>query len=53
MKEKKNNYKFIATDFMKKINSNYSLISIENPNNPTGQIIDVNDIEKIVIKAIQ
>lgn len=51
--EKKNNYKFIATDFMKKINNSYSLISIENPNNPTGQIIDVSDIEKIVRKAKQ
>ncbi len=51
--EKKNNYKFIATDFMKKINNSYSLISIENPNNPTGQIIDVSDIEKIVKKAKQ
>lgn len=51
--EMKNNYKFIAKDFIKKNNSNYSLISIENPNNPTGQIIDVNDIEKIVIKAKQ
>lgn len=51
--EKNNNYKFIATDFMKKINNSYSLISIENPNNPTGQIIDVSDIEKIVRKAKQ
>lgn len=51
--EKKNNYKFIATDFMKKINNSYSLISIENPNNPTGQIIEVSDIEKIVKKAKQ
>lgn len=51
--EKKNNYKFIAIDFMEKIDSTYSLISIENPNNPTGQIIDVNDIEKIVRKAKQ
>ncbi len=51
--EKNNNYKFIATDFMKKINNSYSLISIENPNNPTGQIIDVSDIEKIVKKAKQ
>lgn len=49
--EKRNNYKFIATDFMKKISDKYSLISIENPNNPTGQIIDINDIEKIVQKA--
>jgi len=51
--EKNNNYKFIATDFMKKINNSYSLISIENPNNPTGQIIDISDIEKIVKKAKQ
>lgn len=51
--EKNNNYKFVATDFMKKINNSYTLISIENPNNPTGQIIDVSDIEKIVRKAKQ
>ncbi len=51
--EKKNNYKFIVTDFLNKIDSTYSLISIENPNNPTGQIIDVNDIEKAVKKAKQ
>ena len=51
--EKKNNYKFVATDFMIKIDNSYSLISIENPNNPTGQIIDVSDIEKIVRKAKQ
>lgn len=51
--DKSNNYKFIATDFMKKINGSYSLISIENPNNPTGQIINVDDIEDIVKKAKQ
>lgn len=49
--DKNNNYKFILADFIKKINNTYSLISIENPNNPTGQIIDVNDIEQIVQKA--
>lgn len=51
--EKKNNYQFIVTDFIEKIDSTYRLISIENPNNPTGQIIDVNDIETIVKKAKQ
>ena len=51
--EKKNNYKFIVKDFMNQIDSKYSVISIENPNNPTGQIIDINDIEKIVRKAKQ
>lgn len=51
--EKRNNYKFIVKDFMNQIDSSYSVISIENPNNPTGQIIDINDIEKIVKKAKQ
>lgn len=51
--EKKNNYKFIIEDFIKKIDSNYNVISIENPNNPTGQIININDIEIIVKKAKQ
>ncbi len=51
--EKNNNYKFIAKDFVEKINSSYNLISIENPNNPTGQIIDVNEVEEIVKKAKQ
>ena len=51
--KKDNNYKFITKDFIEKINGSYSLISIENPNNPTGQIIDVNDIEKVVRKAKQ
>jgi histidinol-phosphate aminotransferase len=51
--EDKNNYEFIVNDFISKITNKYSIISIENPNNPTGQIIDVSDIEKIVIKAKQ
>lgn len=51
--EEKNDYKFVATDFIKKINNSYSLISIENPNNPTGQIIDINDIEMIAKQAKQ
>lgn len=51
--EKKNNYKFILKDFISNITDKYSLISIENPNNPTGQIIDISDIEEIVKKAKQ
>lgn len=51
--ERNHNYKFSVTDFMKKIDASYAVIEIENPNNPTGQIIDVNDIEKIVKKAKQ
>ncbi len=49
--EEKNNYKFVVSDFMDKICSKYDIIHIENPNNPTGQIININDIEKIVIEA--
>ena len=49
--EEKNNYKFIADDFISMINSKYSMIYIDNPNNPTGQIIDLADIEKIVQKS--
>ena len=46
--EQKNNYKFIVDDFIHKINDEYDLIYIDNPNNPTGQIIPLQDIEKII-----
>lgn len=49
--KKEYNFKFVVSDFLEKINNTYSVISIENPNNPTGQIIDVNDIEEIIKKA--
>jgi histidinol-phosphate aminotransferase len=50
---KNNNYKFTEEDFIKQINSSYSVISIENPNNPTGQIISIQSVENIVKKALQ
>lgn len=46
--EQKNNYKFVTKDFVNKINEEYDLIYIDNPNNPTGQIIPLEDIEQIV-----
>ena len=49
--QEKNNYKFIVSDFLEKIENKYNVIYIDNPNNPTGQIIDINDIEKIVKRA--
>lgn len=49
--KKEENYKFIVTEFIQKMNGNYDVVSIENLNNPTGQIISVEDIEKIVEKA--
>lgn len=51
--EKKNNYKFIIADFIKTMDNSFDVISIENPNNPTGQIIDIEDVEEIIKKAKQ
>ncbi len=48
-KEKK--LKFNVNNFLNMITDKYDIIHIENPNNPTGQIIDIEDIEKIVNKA--
>lgn len=48
---KEENYKFNILSFLDMISNKYDVIHIENPNNPTGQIIDIKDIEKVVIKA--
>ena len=48
---KKDNYKFDINTFLEKITDKYDLIQIENPNNPTGQIINITNIEKIIEKA--
>lgn len=47
----KNNYRFMLEPFLKKIKNDYKLIYLDNPNNPTGQIIPISYIEKIVKKA--
>ena len=46
--DKKNNYKFLVEEFINKISNKQKAIYLDNPNNPTGQIININDIEKIV-----
>ena len=46
-----NNFKFIPEVFLGKVNKHYKLIYIDNPNNPTGQIIPLPSIEEIVKKA--
>ncbi|MGE5627401.1 MAG: pyridoxal phosphate-dependent aminotransferase [Solirubrobacterales bacterium] len=45
------NYKFDAEKFISLINDKYSLIYIDNPNNPTGQIIPLDEIRQIAEKA--
>lgn len=48
-----NNFKFIPKLFLEKMNKEYKLIYLDNPNNPTGQIIPLSAIEEIVNKAHQ
>lgn len=46
-----NNYKFISNEFISKIKKYYKMVYIDNPNNPTGQVIGIDCIEKIVKEA--
>ena len=48
---KEENFKFNVENFIKCITNEYDVIHLENPNNPTGQIISIMDIKKIVEKA--
>ena len=45
------NFKFSIDRFLPEITSDYALIYIDNPTNPTGQIINLEEIEKIVSEA--
>jgi len=50
--KKENNYKFNLSDFLTEIDKYHTFnIYIDNPNNPTGQIIPLVEIEKIVKEA--
>jgi len=47
----KENFKFNTDSFLRRINQAHRVIYLDNPNNPTGQLISLNDIEKIVSVA--
>lgn len=49
--KEEDNFKFSAEKFIELIDDSYDVIFIDNPNNPTGQIINLEDIEKIVKEA--
>ena len=53
--EKEKNYKFNVNAFISFLEKNYNektkIIYIDNPNNPTGQIIPIKEIEKILQEA--
>src|SRR5665648_67481 len=45
------NFEFITEQFLNKMNKDYKLFYIDNPNNPTGQVIDIISLKNIVEKA--
>jgi len=45
------NHKFNLKLFLARMNKKYKLIYIDNPNNPTGQVIPIASIEEIIRKA--
>jgi len=45
------NFKFFAERLLEKISPEHSLIYIDNPNNPTGQMISLSAIEAVVREA--
>lgn len=50
---KERNYRFDPDEFIENIDESVSLIYIDNPNNPTGQVISLYAIEKILNRAIE
>ncbi|MBR5590197.1 MAG: histidinol-phosphate aminotransferase family protein [Anaerotignum sp.] len=46
-----NNYKFDADELIAALTAEHKLIYIDNPNNPTGQVMPLADIEKILQAA--
>lgn len=51
--ESKSNFSFDVEGFIGYIKNSHDVIYIDNPNNPTGQIIRLSDIQKIVKKAAE
>ena len=49
--KKERNYKFCVEDVLAALNGQHKLVYLDNPNNPTGQIIPLMEIEKILAAA--
>lgn len=50
---RENGYLFEADAYLEKMSRAHRLFIVENPNNPTGQVIALEDLEKIAKKAAQ
>ncbi|MEG0919664.1 MAG: aminotransferase class I/II-fold pyridoxal phosphate-dependent enzyme [Anaerovoracaceae bacterium] len=46
-----NNYKLITQDVIDRLSEDLSVVYLDNPNNPTGQVIPLDEIEEIIIAA--
>lgn len=49
--EKGDNYAICVDRMLEAMSANYSLIYIDNPNNPTGQLLEVAQLERILKRA--
>lgn len=49
--KKENNYRFSVEDFLAALTPEHKLIYIDNPNNPTGQAVPLEDLETILAAA--
>mgnify|MGYP000113890452 CR=1 FL=1 len=47
------NYRFDPDAFVEQITDDVTMIYIDNPNNPTGQVINLYAIEKILDRALE
>lgn len=47
------NFKFCVDEFLDKISNKYTMVYLDNPNNPTGQVIPISEIEKIAKKCLE
>lgn len=45
------NFKFSVEDVLTEMDEKDSILYVDNPNNPTGQVIGLNDIEKVVARG--
>lgn len=51
--KEEDNFKFPHARFLDAINASYDVIYIDNPNNPTGQVLEISIIEEITQKAAE